>query len=115
MKVKDIQELLGLESVAGEAGLDREVTGGYAGDLLSVVMANCSKGDLWLTVQGHQNIVAVAVLRELAGIVLVNGRKPDEDTLVKAADEGIPVLLSPWTSYELAGRLYEAGIGKKAG
>jgi hypothetical protein len=111
MKVEKIRDLFQLDVAAGEKGLDREATGGYCGDLLSDVMANSSSGFLWLTIQSHQNIVAVAVLRELGAIILVNGRLPDEETKAKADEEGIPILLSPLPAYKLAGQLYEAGIG----
>lgn len=111
MNVKKMQNLLHLEGMAGMQAVDREVTGGYCGDLLSDVMANSLKGSVWLTIQSHHNIVAVAVLKELAAIILVNGRSPDEETKAKAEDEGIPILRSDLSAYELAGRLYEAGIG----
>jgi predicted transcriptional regulator len=115
MKVKGIQALLDLEVAAGRKGLDREVTGGYCGDLLSDVMANAAAAAVWLTMQAHKNILAVAVLKELSAIILVNGHLPDEDTRAKAEEEGIPILLSPLPAYPLAGRLYDAGIGKTAG
>ena len=115
MKVKTLQDLLHLEVAAGSRGLDREVTGAYCGDLLSDVMANSTRGAVWLTIQSHQNIVAVAVLKELAGIILVNNHIPDEETKAKAEDEGIPIFSSPLRSYELACILYEAGVGKIAG
>ncbi len=112
MKVEEVQALFHLDVSAGQKGLGREITGGYCGDLLSDVMANAFQGGVWLTIQSHQNIVAVAVLKELACIILVNGHIPDEETKGKAEDEGIPILLSPLSAYDLAGRLYEAGIGK---
>jgi serine kinase of HPr protein (carbohydrate metabolism regulator) len=115
VKVKELQELFGLELVAGEGSIDNEVTSGYCGDLLSDVMANAPAGSVWLTIQSHQNIVAVAVLREMAAIILVNNHFPDEETKAKADEEGIPILLSPLPGYELVGRLYEAGIGKSMG
>jgi hypothetical protein len=112
LKVKEVKELLDLKTAAGAMSQDREIRGGYCGDLLSDVMANSKSGDVWLTMQSHQNIVAVAVLKELAAIVLVNGRQPDKDTIEKADNEGIPLLLSMEPAYYLAGLLYEAGIGK---
>jgi hypothetical protein len=115
MKVRDIQSAFNLELAAGSKGLDRDVTGGYCGDLLSDVMGNARSGDLWLTIQSHQNIVAVAVLKDLAAIILVNGHKPDADTRAKAEEEGIPVLLSSASSYQLAGKFFSAGIIQKAG
>jgi predicted transcriptional regulator len=115
LQVTEIMNLTKLEVAAGKGGLEKAVTGGYCGDLLSDVMANADKGSVWLTIQGHQNIVAVGVLKELAAIILVNGRVPDEDTKTKAEEEGIPILLSSLPAYQLAGRLYEAGIGKIVG
>jgi predicted transcriptional regulator len=106
---------LGLGLAAGSKGLEREVTGGYCGDLLSDVMANARNGDVWLTIQSHQNIVAVALLREMAAIVLVNERTPDQETMERADAEGIPILLCPYSAFELAGRLREAGIAGRPG
>ena len=111
MLVKDLVEKFELEVAGGENGLDREVTEGYCGDLLSEVMGNAPAGCAWLTVQGHQNIVAVAVLREMAAIIISGGQKPDEETIQKAGQENIPVLLWPDSSFRLAGRLFGAGVG----
>jgi predicted transcriptional regulator len=115
MNVRELSGLLPVEVVCGTGGLDREIEDGYCGDLLSDVMANAPHGSIWLTIQAHQNIVAVAVLREMAAIVLVNGRTPDEDTKAKAEQEGIPILTSPRPAYGLAGELFAAGIHAKAG
>lgn len=112
MNVRQILEDFKLELCAGEKGLDREVSGGYCGDLLSDVMANSESGSIWLTIQAHKNIMAVAVLRELAAIILVNGHQPEEETRAKADEEGIPILLSPEPAYQLAGELFNAGVGK---
>ena len=112
MKVKEIVKDLNLEVATGEKGLDQEITGGYCGDLLSDVMANATSGALWFTIQSHQNIVAVAVLKDLSAIVLVNGRHADEDTIAKAEEEGVPILLSPLSAFSLAGRVHEMGINR---
>jgi predicted transcriptional regulator len=111
MRVRDAAERLGLEIAAGKDGLDREIRNGFCGDLLSDVMGRAPEGCLWLTVQGHQNIVAVAVLKEMAGVVLVNGHAPDEDTVARADAEGIPLLRSPDSAFSLAGRLFADGVG----
>ena len=110
MKIKDIVKVLDLQVISGQELLEREVTGGYAGDLLSDVLANSKKGSIWITLQIHQNIIAVASSKELSAIIIVNGRTPDEATLMSAQDEKIPVLISSLLTYEIAGRLYEIGI-----
>lgn len=110
MKVADLIEQFDLTVAAGESGMDRLVKGGYCGDLLSEIMANAPVGCVWLTIQVHQNIVAVAVLREMAAIILVGGNSPDEGTKAKADQENIPILLTSLDSFSLAGRLHAAGV-----
>ena len=111
MRVRKLVEEFNLKVIAGEQGLDREVKGGYCGDLLSDVMAKAPIGCVWLTIQGHLNIVAVAVLREMAAIVITGGREPDLETVQKANQEQLPVLTSPFSAFELTGRLYTLGVG----
>lgn len=110
MKVKEIAEKLGLEIKSGVAHIDREIKGGYASDLMSDVMANSREGDVWVTLQVHQNIVAVAVLKELAAIIIVQGRHPEKEAIEKAEREGVPILVSSLHTFELVGRLYQMGI-----
>jgi predicted transcriptional regulator len=74
-------------------------------------MANAPAGCVWLTVQGHQNIVAVAVLREIAAVILTGDRAPDPDTLKRADQENIPILRWRRSAYELAGEMYALGVG----
>ena len=110
MRLIDLVESLGLRVEMAGDSLNVEVTGGYASDLMSDVLANASAGELWVTLQTHQNVVAVASMKELAGIVLVAGREPQEETLVKAQEEGVPVMVSALSAFELVGRLYELGL-----
>ena len=110
MTVKEIIEKLELSTLTGQENLDAEVTGGYTSDLLSDVIGNSKAGDIWVTLQGHPNIVAVAKLKELAGIIIVNNRTPDEETLKKAQTENIIILTSKLPAFELIGKLYECGI-----
>lgn len=110
MNVKDLIEKFCLKIAAGEKGLERSVKSGYCGDLLSDVMANAPEGCTWLTIQSHQNIIAVAVLRDMACIIITGGHTPDAETIEKAESEGIPLLLWSGSAYELAGMLYSAGI-----
>jgi predicted transcriptional regulator len=110
MTVGELAEQLELEKLTGETGLDRQVAGGYASDLLSDVMARAEAGDVWVTLQTHRNIIAVATLKELAAVVLVNARMPDPDTLEAALRENLPVLRTQLPAFEVAGRLYQTGV-----
>ncbi len=110
MKVNDLAKEFGLDVKTGLSHLDREVTGGYVSDLLSDVLAHADEGNLWVTLHIHQNIVAVASHKDLSAIVLVQGRQPEKDTLNKAEEEHIPILVTNLSAFELVGRLYKAGL-----
>ena len=110
MKLDALIESLNLEPLILPPDDSGEVTGGYSSDLLSDVMGNAQAGDIWITMQVHKNIVAVAAMKDLSGIILVNSRKPDNDTLQKAEEENIAVLGSDLPAFEVAGRLYDLGI-----
>lgn len=110
MKVKEIIEKLYLEVKAGANRLDNEITSGYASDLMSDVLANSEDGNIWITLQIHQNIVAIASMKGLSGIVIINGREPEEVTINKAEKENIPIMVSKMPAFELIGKLYTLGI-----
>ncbi|MCK5547939.1 MAG: serine kinase [Thermoplasmata archaeon] len=113
MKLKDIVEKLDLELKCGAEKLDQEIGGGYASDLLSDVIANGKASDIWITLQIHQNIVGVASMKELGGIIIINGRQPEEGTIGKAEEEGIPIMVSTLPAFELVSKLHEFGISGK--
>lgn len=110
MRVEDLVKALELEIKTGGHQLHHEVTGGYVGDLLSDVIAHSVRGNVWVTIQTHPNIVAVASMKELSAIILAGGREPDLETLKKAEEEEIPVLRSLLPAFELVGRLYQIGV-----
>jgi len=110
MDLAKIAAKLGLQIAAGAASLDRDVRAGYVSDLLSDVIANAQAGALWVTIQTHANIAGVAALNDLAGVVIAHGRQPADELLAKAEDEGIPLLLTPLTSFEVVGQLYKLGV-----
>jgi hypothetical protein len=110
VKITELVRQLNLSVRSAEKNLDREVTGGYASDLLSDVLANGEPGNLWVTLQIHQNIVAVASMKDFAGIILVNSREPERDTVEKAEAENIAIMVTELPTFELVGRLYGLGI-----
>jgi hypothetical protein len=110
MNLEEICRQLSLDVQTAREKLDVQVTGGYASDLLSWVMAKAQAGNVWITIQAHPNIVAVASLINLAGIIIAEGVVPEPAALEKAEQEGIPILITPLTMYAVAGQLYELGI-----
>lgn len=110
MLLKEIVEKLNLKVLCHCDKLDQDISRGYAGDLLSDVIANTEAGDIWITMQVHLNIVAVARMRDLAAIILVNKREPVPQTLAKAEETGIPICNCELPAFELIGQLYKLGI-----
>jgi hypothetical protein len=114
MNLAEISRKIGISQIDKRPDiLEKEVKGCYIGDLLSNVMARAQAGDIWLTVQTHPNVVAVAILLDLAAIVFVEGHLPQADTMERAYAEGMPLFRWPGSAYELSGALWAAGIGSK--
>jgi len=107
MKTVAIVKALNLKIYSGKNALNAEVKSGYVSDLLSDVMGNAMEGQIWITLQTHKNILAVASLKDLSAIILIKGLKPDQDVLLKSEEEGIPVLGTDLDTYTICGRLYE--------
>ncbi len=107
MNVQALVNQLGLEVICGENFLHHEVRGGYTSDLLSDVMGNIQDGQVWVTLQTHMNVVAVATLRDVPAVVLVNSSQPDKDMLDKAVAEGLPVLRTDLGAFEISGKIYQ--------
>jgi serine kinase of HPr protein (carbohydrate metabolism regulator) len=106
MLVEEVVGKLNLRQFSVQEGLDREVKGGYTSDLLSDVMGHAKEGQIWITLQTHKNIMAVATLKDLAAIILVKGFEPEEDTIEASISEGIPILGSNLEAFELSGELF---------
>ena len=115
MKVEKIVEELSLKVLTGRDCLQREISSVYCGDLLSRVMAKSSKNSLWITIQVHVNIVAVASLLEMACIVIPEDIAVDEKTLAKAEEEQVVILSSSMSAYTLSGRMYRLGLFGESG
>ncbi|HIP96863.1 MAG TPA: serine kinase [Anaerolineae bacterium] len=110
MKLREVVTALDLGVAAAANVLDREITGGYASDLLSCVMARAQAGNVWVTLQSHTNIVAVASLLNLAGIIVTEGAPLDLATIEKADEKHIPILTTPLTTFTVVSRLAALGI-----
>jgi len=87
-----------------------EPSGGYTSDLLSCVMAGAKSNYIWITLQAHLNIVAVAALLEVAAIIITENARPDPATIAKANEQDIILLSTSQPTYEIDGKLWEMGI-----
>lgn len=104
MQVSDLIKALDLTVLTPDFE-DRSVTGCYIGDLLSWVMGRAQTGDIWITIMNNINIVAVATLTDCACILLCEGVTATPEIIAKAKNEGIIILSSEKTAFELAGKI----------
>ncbi len=109
ISVREMAEHTGL-TIIHDADLDRPVSGGYASDLLSCVMAGARENFVWVTLQAHPNVVAVAALVGLSAVIITEGIQPDQETVRKAQDEGLNLFGSAENTFNLVGRLAALGI-----
>ena len=107
MRISELGDSLGLETAQGVYA-DREISMGYASDLLSDVMANAKADGGLVTVQAHKNAVAVASLVDLGAIIVCNSRPLPEDMIAAALAEGVAVFRSAQNAFEVSGRLWAA-------
>jgi predicted transcriptional regulator len=107
MKITDILQPLDLKVTSGHNGLTNEIKGCYVSDLLSDVMGNAKEGDIWITLQTHENIIAIASLKDLAAVIIVKGTTPESKTIEKSNSENIPLLTTELDTFSISGRLYE--------
>ncbi|MBQ8536286.1 MAG: AraC family transcriptional regulator [Clostridia bacterium] len=110
MTIKELIDLTQSVNKTPTLSLETEVTCGYTCDLLSWVMAHGRQGMAWITVQTHMNVIAVAVLMEMSCVIVPEGIAMEEASLEKAEEEGVVVLQSQLTAYELCGRMAAAGL-----
>jgi hypothetical protein len=83
---------------------------GYSADLLSCVMAGAKHEGIWVTLQSHNNIIAVAALLELSAVIITEGAIPDDETIEKANEEGVTLFSTKANSFEVSGKLWEMGL-----
>lgn len=110
MTIKELLNIDELKVVSKLFNPETIISGAYTSDLLSDVMANAKKDNIWITLQTHLNITAVASLKEIAAVIVVMNREVTKETLDKAVEEKITILTTPLTSFQISGKIYDCGI-----
>lgn len=110
MTIRELVERTGWKAVTAEGDFDREASGVYCGDLLSWVMGKGQPDQVWITVQSHMNVIAVAVLREFSCVILAEGAVFPEEAITRAVSEDLVLIESDLPVFETAKKLIELGI-----
>lgn len=106
MTVNEIAKALELKFVAGESKGDNVVEGGFTSDMLSNVIGSTEEGDIWITMQVHSNILAVAILKDLAAIVIAQDEEPEAELIEQAEEKGVAVLTTSKSIFEVSAQIY---------
>lgn len=110
MQLRQMIETMDLKVLSGDPELPVEVGSAYISDILSDVMAKAVKGSVWITNQTHMNVIAICFFKSLAAVVLPDSLEPDETVLAKAREKNILLLSTPFSAFEVAGKLYALGL-----
>jgi len=105
MKLKNIISELQLITVV-EANLDKDIFDAYACDLLSDVMGNAQEGQIWITMQTHKNLAAIASLKDLPAIIIVGNNKPAADLVEFAKENNVAIFTTSMTAFKTCGLLW---------
>ena len=104
MRVSELIDKYGMKALSLPDG-DREIAGGYCGDLLSWVMGRAQADNAWVTIMSNMNVVAVASLADVSCVILAEGVTPEQSVIDTAAAKGVNVLSSEKGAFEIASLL----------
>lgn len=110
MEVSQLADILEVTCVTPEGDLGRNISSVYVGDLLSVVMGKAKEDSVWVTIQGHVNIIAVASLINMACVIVTEGFDIDDETIERALEQDVVVYKTPLSSYDVCAKLAEQGL-----
>ncbi len=110
MQLKDIVQIIEGKVLSGCAWENVEIQGGCGADLMSDVLAAVQPNALLLTGLCNPQVVRTAQMADVAAIVFVRGKVPTQDVIDLANDECVPLITTPYGTFELCGRLYTAGL-----
>lgn len=110
VKIRDIAEVLGAETLTPWADMDREVSKACGSDMMSDVLAFVKNQAVLLTGLTNPQSVRTASMMDMVCIVFVRGKRPDESTLELAKELDMAILSSPHTMFISCGLLYEKGL-----
>jgi len=110
MNIKEMVKIIGGTVLTPQVALDREIKGGCGADLTSDVLASVKPEAVLLTGLCNIQVVRTAQMADICAIVFVRGKIPHPDIIALAERESIPLITSPFGTFELSGRLYKAGL-----
>ena len=104
MRVSELIDKYGMKALS-LPDPDREIAGGYCGDLLSWVMGRAQQDNAWITIMSNMNVVAVASLSDVSCVILAEGVTLEQSIVDTARGKDVNVLSSEKSAFEIAALL----------
>jgi predicted transcriptional regulator len=113
MELKEIVNILECQNHTSEDLLWRDIQYCYATDMMSDVLKSCKIGSLLITGLVNLQVLQVAELMDLKGIIFVSGKEPPGEIIEKAKEKNLPIMTTEKQLFEACGILYTFGLRGK--
>ena len=110
MKISEILEISQGRLLTPQANLDIEILGGFAGDLMSDVLACIQPDSVLITGLSNPQVIRTALIADVRLVIFARGKQPAQETIRLATEERLPVISSDLGLYEICGRLMQNGL-----
>ena len=110
MTVEDIQKVLGAEVLMGKEHLCGKAGSVYSSDMMSDVLAFAEDHSVLATGLCNPQVIRTAEMLDMACIIFVRGKKPDEQMCRMAGEKDMVILSTAFSMFKTCGLLYEAGL-----
>jgi predicted transcriptional regulator len=110
MRLADIIKALDATILMGNEHLDKEIRTCGASDLMSDILAGLSEGSILLTGLTTVQVIRTAIVAGVGAVVFVRNKMPPQDVIDLAKDQGLPLILSPYSMFVSCGRLHACNL-----
>ena len=110
MKIKEIVKLINGKLLTPPFTKEREISCAFAADLISDILMCTKEPTLLLTGLTNPQIIRLADMIDLEGIVFVRGKKPPKEIVDMAIERELPLIVTPYTMFKTSGILFQNGI-----
>ncbi len=110
MTLEEIRVIIGALVLTKRADMSREIRRAYCADLMSDVLAFSVTDSLLITGLTNAQVIRTADVADIKGVVFIQGKRPDAETIAIAEGKRIPLLVTGLSMFDVCGRLYERGL-----
>lgn len=110
MKVKEIVDILGAQVVCGESHIEKDVTRGFASDLMSDVLTLDTDKMVLITGLANMQTIRTVEMADIHCILFVRNKQVTPEMLELAKEEDLVLLRCKYSMFNAVGKLFSAGL-----